>query len=234
MDVDDNNLFIYDVYDVYDDSIDEPNISYELEPIIESKHIDEPNVSHKLEPAIESGYIDELENSESSLIKSFVDRLKRVEYMVVYASLVILSILFITLALVGPNSSWYSTLKQPNVDRWVVSGLWIVGTILSYVSFYFVWENIDKATVPLDLILSIFFLIGNFIFVGWVAIYYYAENLGIAFWVSFILFTYNFWLFLYFTNLNVIAGIFLIPNLLLYIYLMYACINLAFINNIPL
>jgi len=161
-------------------------------------------------------------------------RLKRIDFLTVYISLLVLTVLFLVVIYVGEKNDWYRSLKQAHINPWFVRGLWLVGTILSYVTFFFISQDIRFHDIPRDLILSVLFVIADFLFLAWSASFYYSQNLSLPFWVSVIIFVYNLWLFIYVWNINSFASLFLIPNLILYLYLIYSTIHLASINNTPM
>lgn len=173
-------------------------------------------------------------SKSSYSLGEFWQRIKRLDFIVVYGSLLILSILLIVMIFIGDSTAWYNSLVQPSINPWYVRGLWVVGTILSYVGFYFVGESIKDHEVPIDLILTTYFIITDLIFLGWAAAFYYAENIALSVWIALLLFIYNFWLLLYIWRINVITAIFLIPNLILYVYLMYQSLHIASLNEIPI
>jgi len=162
---------------------------------------------------------------------SFVQKLTHWDYIIVWGALLILSILLIVMVYIGSESTFYMNLVKQAINPWYIAGLWIFGTILSYIGFIFIWEDINDKT-PQDLILSIYFVITDFIFIGWAAALYFAENIAFSYWMALFLFVFNFWLFLYIWRINIITAIFLIPNLVLYIYLIYSSLDLAYLNHV--
>lgn len=174
------------------------------------------------------------ENKKSSFFSSFLGRIKRFDFLVVYLSLLILGILLILVIIFGEQTTWYRNLAKNNINPWLLRGLWLVATILSFVTFSIIWQDIKVNENPQDLILSSLFIVAGFLFVAWSVTFYYAENITLSLWILIVMFTYNFWLFLYVWYINPIAAIFLIPNLLLYSYLLYTTIHLASMNDIPI
>lgn len=164
----------------------------------------------------------------------FFARIKRLDFLVVYSSLLILAILLLVVVFLGERTTWYRGIIQPNINPWITRGLWIIGTILSYVSFFFIWQDVEVHEVPRDLIVSVLFVVTGFLFLAWGVAYYYAEDIVLSLWVAIIIFIYNLWLTIYVWYIKPIAALFLIPNLILYIYLLYATIHTASLNNIPI
>jgi len=161
-------------------------------------------------------------------------RLKRVDYLVVYISIFILAVLLLTVVFVGEGTPFYNSIKQPNKNPWFVRGLWVVGSILSYVTFYFIADDPRTNMGPKDLILSVLFLISGFMFLAWGVVYYYAENISLSMWISLIILIYNYFVFIYVWDISPVGAIFLIPNLILYVYLVYISVQTISLNNIPI
>lgn len=176
-------------------------------------------------------------NSQSASpfsLKLFIARIKRLDFIVVYSSLLILAVLLLVVVFLGERTTWYKSIIQPNINPWITRGLWIIGTILSYVAFFFIWKNVEVHEVPRDLIVSVLFVVTGFLFLAWGVAYYYAEDIVLSLWVAILIFIYNLWLTIYVWYIKPIAALFLIPNLILYIYLLYGTIHTASLNNIPI
>ena len=185
-------------------------------------------------------YSQESEYEDNQKKTSFFDpeltllRLKRPDFLVVYISLIVLTILFLVVVFVGENTAWYRSLRQANINPWFVRGLWVLGTILSYVTFFFIWQDIRIYDIPRDLIVNVLFVITDFMFLAWTVAFYYAEDLSMSFWVAVGIFIYNLWLFIYIWNIKPFAALFLLPNMVLYLYLIYSTIHLASLNHVPM
>lgn len=160
-------------------------------------------------------------------------RLKRPDFLVVYSALIILTILFLVVVFIGENTSFARSLRQANINPWLIRGLWLIGTIFSYIAFSFLWQDVRTHDIPQDLIVSTLYIITDFLFLAWALAFYYAESLSVSLWVAVIIYIYNLWLFIYVWNINPIAALFLLPNMILYAYLMYSSIHLASINHVP-
>lgn len=167
-------------------------------------------------------------------LQNFIHRIKRPDFIIVYLALLISAILLAVLVYFGDSTDWYLNLVQPNVNTWLVRGLWLLGTILSYVAFYFIWEDVTVHVVPRDLIVSTFFVVTGFLFLAWALALYYAQDIAMSLWIAVIIFIYNYWIFIYVWHIKPIAAVFLLPNMLLYVYLIYNSIHLASINKIPI
>ncbi len=168
-----------------------------------------------------------------SWIQVTLDRAKRLDFVVVYSSVFILAILLLVIVFFE-GDDWYKSLNKSTINPWIPRSLWVVATILSYITFYMIWQDSRYYPVPQDLFVSVLYLISSFLFILWACILYYSHNMGLAFWLSIILFLYNVFLFVVVWRINLKASLFLIPNLLLYLYLIYTVIEIAFINDLPL
>lgn len=158
-------------------------------------------------------------------------RLIRIDFIVVYLSLIILGILLLVVVFYGSDSAWYQSLNKPDINPWIPRVGWVVATVLSYVTFFFIWQDVREYPIPRDLILSVLFVISSFLFLLWAVLFYYGQDLITSLWVAIALFIYNFWLFIYVWNISPVGAIFLIPNLILYGYLVYSSVDLASLNN---
>lgn len=166
--------------------------------------------------------------------EALVARLKRFDFIVVYSSLLILAILLLVVVFFGQSTPFYQSLRQPNINPWIIRGLWVLGTVLSYVTFFFLGQDVRVHPVPRDFIVSVLFVISGLLFLAWAVALYYAEDVTLSMWIAIVIFIYNYWLFIYVWNLNRIAALFLIPNLILYGYLVYISAHTASLNNIPI
>lgn len=166
--------------------------------------------------------------------ESTFSRLKRPDFLIVYISLLILTILYIVVVFVGETRAWYRTLKQANINPWLIRGLWLLGTIMSYIAFVWISQDIQTHEIPRDLIVSVLFVITDFLFLAWSIAFYHAQDISLSFWVAIIIYIYNLWLTIYVWKISPFAALFLVPNLILYIYLIYSTIHLASLNRVPM
>lgn len=161
-----------------------------------------------------------------------MDRLKHWEFSTIYSVYFILAVLFIVSIYNGQRTTWYQNLVKSTINPWIIKSLWILGFGISYIAFYLVWEDVKVHRIPLDFILSSLFLIVAFLFVLWSAVFFYLQSIRLALIVAFIIFIYNFWLFIYLWYINPFASIFLIPSFILYFYLLYDTIHTAGLNGV--
>lgn len=158
-------------------------------------------------------------------------RLKRWEYFVLYAALIVVFILYAVVVIMGAKTEWYSNLKQANVNPWLIRGLWLFATAMYYVTFYLLREDLKSVDVPKDLKITPLFLVSSLLFLSWCVALYYSENLIVASWASALLFLYNLWLFIYIWDTSPFAALFAIPTIVLYGYLFYSTLHLESIND---
>lgn len=172
--------------------------------------------------------------SVESTDSMWIQRIGRIDFLLIYHAIVVVSMLFLTVSIVGSTTTWYRELNKGPIDPWLIRFGWIIATLLSYVGLFLLWENVRPNEVSLDLAITVLFLISTFLSLGWASIFYYSKNIGLSLWLVGILFVYKFWLFIYIWYIKPLAAVFLIPILLMYIYLMYSVAHLAYLNNVKL
>lgn len=164
----------------------------------------------------------------------FLQRISRRDMWFVYLSITIVNLLTVASTISGINGTWYKNLNKTEINPYVIGALWVVATILSYISIFMIWSNVSIDMVPMDMKLSIAYLIGSVLSVFWAIVFFQANQIAIAAWLAAVLFLYQFWLFFYVLNIKPVAAMFLIPILVLYGYLFYSMIHVATINDIIL
>jgi tryptophan-rich sensory protein len=164
----------------------------------------------------------------------FVQRLKDPNFLAVYVIIVVLWGVFLFSFISGYTSDWYTNLKHIDINPWIIWILWIIAGFISYIGLFILWENATETELPRDLHVTVLFLIGNFIFLGWSISLYQLENIQLAIWFSVALFIYQTWLVIYIWNINTLSGLLQIPILIMYLYLLYYTITLSSLNNISL
>jgi tryptophan-rich sensory protein len=164
----------------------------------------------------------------------WLDRVKRLDYLLVYGSILALAGAFLLSYLPGIYSEWYAGLKQVSTNPWLIRGLWVATTLISYIGLYILWKDANNLTIQKYLGISVLYLIGSFIILAWSVALYQASDIGLAVWISGILFVYQFWVFIVIWYINPKAAVFIIPLLAMYLYLVYSMIQLAGINDITL
>lgn len=152
------------------------------------------------------------------------------------------NIIIILVGILGSMTVWYEGLFTNQLINWIVWALWIVTTFLSYFGlFVFYNHTLDPCVLSSwpdmssrNFFLTIAFLITSLLTLGWIAIFYYGRNIVISMWLITILFVYKFTIFVYMWYIKPLAAVFLIPLLMLYLYIFYALARLTTINNIPI
>jgi tryptophan-rich sensory protein len=194
-----------------------------VEPIVEpTVNVAPPNIILQGETAI---------GEEISLLKQ---RLRRFDFLFVYIVILLVDILFLLSYIPGIYSSWNTTLVQANLHPWIPRAGWIVATILSYIGIYILWEYAGPDDIPRDLGVSVLFIVGSLITVAWSVALYQGQNIALSTWISVILFVFQFWLVIYVWFIKPLAALFLIPLMLMYLYLVYSMVHLAAINGVVL
>jgi tryptophan-rich sensory protein len=165
---------------------------------------------------------------------SYIDIYTSWEYIIVIGILLLIYIPFFISYFFGINSTWYENLKKDTSNTWIIAGLWIVVTIISYIGLYILWRNPTPETVSRNLTIAVLFFLGNVIFLAWAVFFYQFQNISTATWISLILLLFEFYIFLYVWNIDRLAGLFLIPLVGMYLYFFYSMVHLAFLNGIIL
>ncbi len=162
----------------------------------------------------------------------FLQRASRRDMWFIYLTISIANIMTIASTISGINSNWYKSINKSNINPYVIGALWVIATALSYVSIFMIWNRVSMDTIPIDMTLSILYLIGSLLSVIWAVVFFQGNNIGIAVWMAAILFLFQFWLIFYVWNIKPIAAMFMIPIVVLYGYLFYSMIHVASINDI--
>ncbi len=143
----------------------------------------------------------------------------------------ILVILFIVAAYFGARLKWYQDLPKKSSDNtYILAAAWIIASILSYVSFYLIKDE-DDSIYGYSRLIAWYALI-NFLNLLWVVIFYIYQSFIGAIVILLIISFLTFYIFLFFLAIHILAGVFILPLLILYVYLIYTLINLASRNAI--
>lgn len=183
---------------------------------------------------------EESEDPVKSFWKHYVklnrQRIHRAEYLIVYVCIFILVLISVVIVFVGTHKARHSSnIIIPNGNPWIIAIAWVISTFLSYVGVLLIWEDLDCiTTAPKDLLIYIYYMVGSFILLLWAVIFYHADNLALAFWISVIAFTYRVWLCIYIWRFNPISGILFIPSVLLQAYIIYLTLHIISLNNIQI
>jgi len=181
-------------------------------------------------------------NSSSTVPPLYSSTFVNLEYFTIYGVILIAAVLYLIASAIGTETTWYLNLIKPDLNPWYTRTLWIIATIVSYITLFLLLPEISFYH-PSSLSPSIvykartvapLFLIGTLISLSWTVIFYYYQNIGLSLWLTSILFIYNFWLFMYVWYIKPLAAVFMIPILAIYIYLVYFMTNLAYLNHVIL
>ena len=143
----------------------------------------------------------------------------------------ILTILFLVASYIGSKESWYVNLPvKSNENSWLIAGLWIGASLLSYLAFYIV-KDYDDEIYGQSRLLPLF-LITSFLNILWVIIFFKFQNFTWTLIIISIIFAIQFYIMIFLLYINVWAFVVLIPLQALYGYLLYSTIHLASINSI--
>jgi tryptophan-rich sensory protein len=151
-----------------------------------------------------------------------IRRLATKDMKFVFFVLLVINILILASIASGLNSDWYKNQKdEPITNIYGVAVFWMVSVIMSYLSIFLIWKNVDARTFATDFVITNYFIIGGFLTLLWSTAYFQANNIGIAFWLSFIVLMYQFWLTIVIWHINRTAALFLFPLFIIYAYIFY-------------
>lgn len=135
----------------------------------------------------------------------------------------------------GIYSDWYASLRMTTGnDNWIPRILWVVTSLVSYIGLYILWRDPTEEIVRRNLIISVLYLIGNFILLLWSVVFLQFHDIALAVWISVVILLFQVFMFIYIWTINVIAAIFFIPLIAMYIYFVFDLVNLANLNNVTL
>lgn len=168
---------------------------------------------------------------ESSIISTVLPQ-NTITWIMVTSSIV-LTILFLVVSYLGVRKKWYKNLPvKVNDNTWLIAGLWIVASIISYGVFYFIQGKDD--TIYGQSRIYPYFLIISLLNLLWGVIFFNNENFTITLAIIAIIFALQFYLILFLLYISLFAALLLVPLLILYAYLFYTTLHLASVNNIIL
>lgn len=166
-------------------------------------------------------------------LNTIIKKIATKEFKFIFVCLFVLNILILISMLSGINSDWYKNNGiEPVNNMYVISAVWIIVIILSYVSIVILWENVDVYSLAIDFTISNYFIIGGFLTLLWATSYFQANNIGFSFWLSLVNMIYQFWLIIVIWHINKEATIFLFPSLIVYIYIFYNMVKLVRDQNV--
>lgn len=143
----------------------------------------------------------------------------------------ILTILFLAASYIGAREPWYVQLPhKTNENSWLIAGLWIGASFISYFAFYLV-KDYDETIYGQSRLLPLF-LIVSFLNILWVILFFKYQSFTAALIIIGLIFTIQFYIMIFVLYINVWAFVVLIPLQALYGYLFYSILHLASINTI--
>jgi tryptophan-rich sensory protein len=143
----------------------------------------------------------------------------------------ILTILFLVASFIGAKESWYVNLPvKSNENSWLIAGLWVVASLLSYLAFYIV-RDYDEEKYGQSRLLPLF-LIVSYLNVLWVILFFKFQSFTSTIIILAVIFAVQFYIMIFLLYINAWAFVVLIPLQVLYGYLIYSIFHLASINNI--
>jgi tryptophan-rich sensory protein len=162
-----------------------------------------------------------------------IKRLATKDMKFVFFVLLAINILILASIASGLNSDWYNNQKdEPITNIYGVAVFWIVSAIMSYLSIFLIWKNVDARTFATDFVISNYFIIGGFLTLLWSTAYFQANNIGIAFWASLIVLMYQFWLIIVIWHINRTASLVLFPLFMVYVYIFYNMVGIVRDNDV--
>ena len=145
----------------------------------------------------------------------------------------ILTILFLAASYIGAREPWYVHLPvKSNENTWLVAGLWIGASLLSYFAFYIV-KDYDETIYGQSRLLPLFLII-SFLNILWVIIFFKFQSFLWTIIILAVIFAIQFYIMIFLLYINIWAFVVLIPLQALYGYLLYSTIHLASINSITI
>jgi hypothetical protein len=159
-----------------------------------------------------------IEPSAQSTILTYLPQ--KTEDWIMWISSITLTILFFVAAYFGAKLSWYQQLKRTDINQWLLAGLWVIASLISYGTFYFVKDKNDKI---------------SFLNVLWTIIYFYNMNFLVTLFIILLIIVGEIYIMLFLLNIiNFWAVILMLPLIVLYVYLLYSILHTASINGIIL
>lgn len=156
-------------------------------------------------------------------------------YIIIFIITFLIYIPFFVSYFFGIYSAWYASLRMTTGnDNWVPRILWVVASLVSYIGLYILWRNPTEAIVRRNLIISVLYLIGNFILILWSVVFLQLQDIAGAVWLGVVILVFQIGMFVYIASLDIVAALFFLPLIAMYIYFVVDLVNLAEINNIPL
>lgn len=144
-----------------------------------------------------------------------------------------LTILFLVGAYVGARSSFFVNLPvKANEPTWLIAGLWILASLISYASFYLV-RDYDDCIYGQSRLLPLFLII-SYLNIAWLVTFYVYGNFILTLIILGTVILVNFYILVFLYYINVWAAVSVLPLFVMYLYLFYSILHLASINQVVL
>lgn len=153
------------------------------------------------------------------------------ENWTLWLSSISLTILFIIGAYFGSRQPFYQNIKVRNHENvYVIAGIWILVSLISYLSFYFV-RNYDECIYGQSRLLPLFLII-SFLNILWLVTFYIYGSYMYTLIILFTIILVNFYTLIFLYYINIWAAVASVPLFAMYIYLFYSILHLASANQI--
>lgn len=152
-------------------------------------------------------------------INTTLKYMKYPEFLVISGVLTVLGLLLVVVTFFGEKTDYHKNMIKPCINVWLIRGLWVLSAISSFVSFYYLSKELS---FPQYLFINTLFIITAFLFLVFGLFFFHTEYINISLWISIIIFIYNIWIYKYVNYFSPTASIFLIPNLILYVYMIFS------------
>ena len=143
-----------------------------------------------------------------------------------------LTILFLVGAYFGARTPFYMNLVKSSDNVWIIAGLWVLVSLISYASFYFV-RNVDEKIYGQSRLLPLFIIVA-FLNILWVVVFYVYGSFVYTLLILAIVVLLNFFIIIFLWYINIWAALSLVPLEIMYLYLFYSILHLSSINNVTL
>src|SRR3989304_5474037 len=117
------------------------------------------------------------EEADTDILTSFLPT-TATGWILIITSLII-TILFIVAAYIGSQRAWYTRLIHDEINAWLIAGLWLFASLISYGTFYFI-RDADEAVYGQSRLLP-WFLIISYLNLLWIVVFYLYESFISAF-----------------------------------------------------
>ncbi len=194
-----------------------------IEPIIEP--ISDPVIEPVIEPIIDIEPIKDCQLKETGFLPT------KPENWTLWITSITLTLLFLIGAYLGARGKFFTSLKvKSGENTWLIAALWILVSLLSYLSFYFV-RDYDECIYGQSRLLPLFLII-SYLNMIWLILLYLYGSFVFTLIILGIIILINIYILIFLFQINIWAGISVIPLFIMYLYLFYSIYHLGKINNV--